>query len=328
MEIFTEKSDNKNSLACLESEEAWAEKIKETSEAYNLKNTWVLLGDEESLKIEDELTFKDVSESKQAAYAETSGRLALGFMNYGGIRAFIAEESSMFEMSKLSDKLSGQELDLKPFLHMTSFHLASEANTNTSGYSDKTFRKIIEEAANKAANENSPEVHDSLMNPFHLKDGMEIFKLNKETGELESFSIEVLIEKGAGVVVFGQGADDVEDIIDFNARLSKGEYMKKDGDNVFGGLKYLKNQLNIDKVSPGKAIKIDVSHPFDKDQTKYEEVTVVSTNQAELEEKYGNAYLPFLGNASKNKIVLKASIKSSTGEIFNDVNFNSLKIVE
>jgi hypothetical protein len=328
MENFIDKPKNINSLACLESEKAWAEKIKETSESYNFESTMVLLGDEEPLKIESELVFQDIPAEQKSIYAETAGRLALGFMNYGSMRAFITEESSRFEMFKLLDKLSGQDLDSKTFLHMTSFHLAGEANTSTSGNSGETFRKILEEAANQAANENSPEVHDGLMNPFHLKDGMEIFKLNKETGELERFSIEVLIEKGAGVVVFGQGADDVEDIIDFNARLSKGEYMKKDGENIFGGLEYLKNNLNIDKVSPGKVIKIDVSHPFDKDQTKFEEVTVVGTNQAELEEKYGNAYLPFLGNASKNKIVLKASIKSSTGEIFNDVNFNSLKIVE
>ncbi|MDD4901817.1 MAG: hypothetical protein PHE24_01650 [Patescibacteria group bacterium] len=314
------------SLSYLDREEDWEQKIKETIALYD----WGivdLLHEDESKKIEKKLAFADIPAAEQAAYAETAGRLALGLMNFGGMRASLTEEKSRFEMIMLRGKISGHNPDLEPFLHMLCLHLAREADTNTTGDSSRVFSEVITDAAVNAARAGKPELHDSLINPFHLETGMEILKFNEKTGEAEKMTIETLIENGDGIIFFGKGENDYEDIITFNRKLSLGEYVKKDSENYFGGAGYLKEKFNLDKLVPGTVIKIDASHPLSKEQIT-EEVTVVKSNQAELEEQYGPAWLAFLDHAPRNKKLLTVSMRSATGEIFEDVNFMTLKIVE
>ncbi|HTW96641.1 MAG TPA: hypothetical protein VMD74_03240 [Candidatus Methylomirabilis sp.] len=320
-----ENAEQVNSLAYLDREEDWEKKIAETTASYDWHIT-DLLGHKEIDKIETELAFKDIPAAERAIYAATASRLALGFMNYS-YEGSGTEEKSRFEMNILRDKIAGHNPDLTSFLHMLCFHLKREADSNAYGAADHTFSKVISDAAVNAAKAGESEMHDSLMNPFHLETGTEILKFNKATGEIENFVIEVLIENGDGIIFFGPGENDYEDIVTFNRKLSLGEYMKRDGDNVFGGLGYLKDRLGSDELIAGKIIKTDVKMPFD-DEPKIEEVEIVKTNQPELEQKYGNAYLAFLGSPSRNKKILTVSFKSAKGELINDCNFSDLKIVK
>jgi hypothetical protein len=326
MKNFIESPEQIDSSLHLDHEKDWEKKVKETSMAYDW-HTMDLLDEEESKKITSELFFNDILLAEQAAYAEAAGRLALGLMNFDGMRASLAEEKSRFEIIMLRDKISGHNPDLEPFLHMLCLHLAREANTNTTGNSARVFSEVITAAAVNATRAGKPELHDALINPFHLETGMEILKFNEQTGEAEKMTIETLIENGDGIIFFGKGENDYEDIMTFNQKLSMGEYVKKDGENYFGGLGHLKEKLNLDKLVPGNVIKIDASYP-PLWEPRIEEFTVVETNQSELEAQYGLAWLAFLDHAPRNKKLLTASFKSATGEIFDDVNPVTLKIIK
>jgi len=317
-----EKTPEKIIPQYLQDIELWKIKIEEVINKRNL-NTLNLLNNGDDKKIEKELLFQDIPQNEKHLYAETASRII-----HGLYKSFPHEqvEGVFYEIRRLMDKINS-ELNDEVFLHILTTHIARERNSNTTAGYESFFPRIMENVAETDLKDSRNDVYESIINPFELKDGDEIFRLDDKAENIESFKIEILTDGIKGVVAYEYHGKKQEDLDEFNHKLSRGTYMKQDGSNCLGGIEYIKAQTKIDKIFVGSVIKIsETGHLMENEIIT--ECTIVKTNKSELEEKYGDTYIGFINKIPRNKPFVLISIKIPDGSVVDDIDIRDLKIVD
>jgi len=304
---------------------AWEEKLGENAHSRNWA-TAELLDSHIETELERALSFANLPDTERAAFARTTGRILVGLANHSFYGIGTSDKARLEVASLVSAYGHSAEAAAAPYIDLISFFQARERNTNTAGATGMTFSGMIKGVAQRSIERGDAITCEGIANPFMLASGDAPVRFEEKAGVLESFPIDVLVEDGKGLVVFGKGPDDQEDLDAFNRKISRGYYMLRSGENIFGGKAYLENQTHADLLYPGSSIRIDATTPLDTEK-KIEKAIVVSTNRAELEEKYGNAYLAFLDKFPRGKGILRATVEMPDGRVIRDIDVRDLNIV-
>jgi len=271
----------------------------------------------------------DWSLEKRKAHFEIMAKFAVALpkISTSGTTAIFAEKIKNEAKKIWLESKDFKDDVIKYFIEISVLNIGMQMNTNTSG------RVPIQETASrmtqvaKSFEQSDPEIHDTIVNPYRLEPGTEIYLLNQQ-GEITQFIIsDVMLENGEGLVVIDDKFIEIDTV---NQKLSSSEYMFKDGDNVFGGIEELEQFLA--KFEPDSEIEIDISTPLDVDSTtKTAKVEILQSNVPELSKQYGKAFIPLAFSIYRNssKSIVRVDIKiSETGFVRKEVDIRTLRLVE
>lgn len=169
--------------------------------------------------------------------------------------------------------------------------MASDINTNSAGSGTGRQKAMKEYFGEYLKSANDREAYKALYNPFHLEQGTVLFQPKSE-GRW-SFSLE---EVRLGDIVI-DGKDSAVDIAgetipieSINRDLACGNLMLRDGSNILGAPDKI---FEVPKIEAGQKTKITfLPNPVQQDNSHI--VEFLGTNEDELRERYGDAYLPFV----------------------------------
>lgn len=223
-------------------------------------------------------------------YAQAAGRLWMSQFSWQA-GDWIAEHEYTQLVGHLPDALKPQALGLlKAMACIQKF----EVDTNTASHwmreteDHALLRQLIKKYEAKSLNYAVPE----LVNPCHIQKGTEIFRFNREKKDFDKQLVtdfEMMDDQG---VLEMDG--ELMDLWQLNLRLGSGDSMLRDGDNCTGGCGIRGERIRklISRFKPGARFAMTYTAPFSGKKIAYT-VTVASDNRPALEEKYGQAYLPF-----------------------------------
>ena len=269
----------------LKDEEVGLKAFKEARKPW--ENTPVPLSDKREKEIARDLRPSNLdswSLSDKQAYLESLGRLLpeLSMCYHQQLSQW--EMRMLGECRRLDSQLSDGRADaVEILLRTAAIFSASERDSNTSGSSEPIYQDLVTKAVQEYETAEDTEAVEALTNPYHLEPGTEVIRLD---GKNTDFSVETIQDVASGkdgVLAIG---DDFYDLNQFNGELARGNVMLKDGDNYFGGLEKLRQEAGV--FEAGQTVSFH--HVMAPDEiTKLE---IVGSNKAELEAKYGEAYLP------------------------------------
>lgn len=254
------------------------------------------------------------------AYLESASRFA-----FAGSNPWISERMRQ-EHLRIDRNLSQHKTEVHDLMFQNNARvLAFEINSNSAGMACD-LPKRIKSAAEKYLADGDKEAVETLVNPCHLKPGTEVLWYDEEKKEIIVEPLaDMQIEGTEGLAVLGEEVLELEEI---NQKLIGGDLMLKNGDNMLGGVESLKSEVKYDFFSPGSVLTIDVTSPFERgNSVKTSEVKVLKNNFAELEEKYGLAFLKFINYAPKGHPLAVVDLQSEDGHVAKDWDVRDLKIV-
>ncbi|OIO52072.1 hypothetical protein COY93_00140 [Candidatus Uhrbacteria bacterium CG_4_10_14_0_8_um_filter_58_22] len=153
--------------------------------------------------------------------------------------------------------------------------VAMEMNTNTAGSSGDLYGRLVSEAAERFDTGGDAEAVEALTNPYRLEPGTEVIRFDWDERCLKVDVIQDVASGAGGLLIVG---DEPLDLNEYNRRLASGRLMLKSGDNIFGGIDLLRQNVHAELFQSGSTI--TYVEPF---RTEAVSVTVVGSNQAELE---------------------------------------------
>jgi len=226
----------------------------------------------------------------------------LAAMTYGRLLALYADKNDFSEWAEkitgectaLAERSSDPER-MQPIIgkitDFSEFLMAGNVNTNSARSGVERQSAMRHHLANIFSEIGDMEARDEIYNPFHLKSGEVLFRPVSESRW--EFSLE---EVSVGDVAFA-GKDSTVEIAgkivplsDVNYQLVSKRLMLRDGSNVLGNPEY----RAFPRLESGEKIKIKFK-PMPGQQDNAHVVEFLGTNEEELRERCGNAYLPFIG---------------------------------
>jgi hypothetical protein len=194
---------------------------------------------------------------------------------------FLSQSTSPANLQKVADKVT----------ELAAFHLVRENDTNMTGFSWDFERDLRQKIADSLAREHAPNSEtpaavESIFNPFHLKKGMVVYRpeLHARGLELKEIPIHDIVVDGKDSMIDSEGKTlDLETI---NRQLAHGTLMLRDGSNYFGGI-----ESKLPQYKKGEMISMTAHNPLHEDSTF--DVEYMGTNENELHEKFGYAFIPY-----------------------------------
>lgn len=277
------------------SEEVIAEFVKRIEEK-RLKRISDLLRFKEKLPIPTLEELNRLLPNEREAFLQFYGKFSAAVLgiNQGFMYAALSEYHAAFDFAHFAT-VNRENPQLMALLQKTieteAIYLAVEKDTNTAGgskYQKTVLERLYKELVDTGRNEET----NVLINPFKLQKGTILYEMIPEginRGSLRETIIEDVILDGKNSKVTIDGKE--WKLIAINNRLASGrDLMLRDGSNFFGDAKKGFTVEEYKELQPGQKIRIKVLAGL---QTFYEDMEVLGTNEAELEAKYGKAYLPF-----------------------------------
>ncbi len=255
----------------------------------------------------------------RASYLESVGRMfaSLESWHRGALAARSAQARG--EYRRLVAELpEGDEAKAENILRFCAAVSARERDSNTYGNVFRSNTPAFEAAIKVYQAEGNTEAVELLTNPFKVELGTSFFRRDGKTGEILTEQV-MDIDHGAAIIGDPENAE-VQDLTQMNIALSRGEYMKSDGDNVFGGRAMLTEQF--DPFQEGAEIDVDTTSPFSETRTQ-ERVTVVGSNRRALEEKYGDAWMQFA--ALNRKVFTVDLLRQKDGTVVHKLEYHDVR---
>jgi len=277
------------------------------------ENTLVLLSDKWRTEIAKDLHPADIgswNEDERHSYLEGLGRLLPGLVTCDWHMGSQWEKQLLGECRRLSGEMADKRaVGVETLIQAGGIFTAVERNTNTAGASARSYDRLISEAAAKYESAGDAEAVESLVNPYRLTAGTELIHFDRATGEAVIETIQDIAVGTDGVLAIG---DQLHDLKDLNKKLALGMLMLKSGDNMFGGLEFLR-AATIDRFQTGQTI--GFRHPLEDSIAYYK---IIGSNQAQLEAEYGQGYLQFA------REVLVLDLETPDGKVSRGVNLRDL----
>jgi hypothetical protein len=197
-------------------------------------------------------------------------------------------------LESASDKDQVRDL-VTSFAEFSAFLMAGNINHNSAGSGFDRQIAMREHLATNLDKIEDTEAKAELYNPFHLESGMTLFRRNFDGTEIDLEEIrlgDILMDGKDSVTEIEGETFKLESI---NRDLAGRRLMLRDGSNVIGNIEYpAYYETLIKEIVPGKKVSITFPPtPFEKDNTHV--VEFLGTNEEELRERYGSAYLPLAG---------------------------------
>lgn len=172
--------------------------------------------------------------------------------------------------------------------------MAGEINTNSAGSSTARQDAMREYFGQHLKATLEKDAYGGLYNPFHLKDGVVLFRPkldDKEEFLLEEIQIGdvVLDGKDSAVDIGGETIP----LANLNRDLARGNLMLRDGSNILGKKE---TAYEFPVIKKGEMISVAfMPSPFQ--ENNIHTVEFLGTNGDDLRARYGDAYLPFIKKA-------------------------------
>lgn len=200
--------------------------------------------------------------------------------------------------------------DTKGFDDMILYLYQRGTNSNTVGSGDKGIIKTILGIISDYSKMGDMEKAEFFLNPFLIKSGDEFFQIEDggHNGKFQITKREIKdfvynVNEADGIVSSSLG--DIS-LFDFNKMAVGRQIMFRDGRNYFGGdLKKIKEE-KIGKFKKGEKFKFSFETPAGTIEGYCE---VLDTNETDLDEEFGLAYVPFAEKLLKLKVLIDGKEK-------------------
>jgi len=167
-------------------------------------------------------------------------------------------------------------------------------NSNTMSQNSNDSVRLRQQLTDYLTQSGKEEAARLTLNPFGLHEGQIIYGRGDDGAPVEFKIDEILVEGNDGAAIFN-GRD--ISLSKLNSDLVVGKYVASDGEAFWGDLG--KERKNMISVFDCPKVEATFKTPFGELVGVME---TVSTNEAELEKKYGRAYLMFLPALFKAKV--------------------------